>query len=184
MKRKTIIRIVIALVVIIVLMAGFRVYTKSHSPVATSSVSSGGTDLTVVYCKPYKKGRLIFGEESSGALQPYGKYWRMGANEATTFETSTNITFGSGQLAAGKYQLYAIPGKEKWQIILNKNWDRWGAMDADRTTDVLVVEVPADNNAEQVEQLRIEFDNVNAEGKLNMKIHWDKTMVIVPIAIK
>ena len=35
--------------------------------------------VKVLYSRPLKKGRAIFGE-----LVPFGKEWRLGANEATT----------------------------------------------------------------------------------------------------
>ena len=50
------------------------------SPKETISYSSEISDLEVVYSRPYKKDRLIFGSEEDGALVPFGKYWRTGAN--------------------------------------------------------------------------------------------------------
>ncbi|MEJ0056894.1 MAG: DUF2911 domain-containing protein [Bacteroidota bacterium] len=61
---------------------GVLVVSKK-SPIKTETYSDQGLDIKVVYCQPYKKGRVIFGEERDGALQPYGKYWRLGANAAT-----------------------------------------------------------------------------------------------------
>ena len=61
------------------------------SPKETVSYSSEISDLEVVYSRPYKKDRLIFGSEEDGALVPFGKYWRTGANAATTFETSSTF---------------------------------------------------------------------------------------------
>ncbi|RMG58059.1 MAG: DUF2911 domain-containing protein, partial [Bacteroidetes bacterium] len=45
--------------------------TKSHSPFAEITHQSPDLDLKVTYCRPYKKGRVIFGA-SDEALQPYG----------------------------------------------------------------------------------------------------------------
>ncbi len=59
------------------------------------------------------KGRKIFGE-----LVPYGKVWRTGANEATTFETDKDITLEGKTLAKGKYGLFTIPGEHHWTVIL------------------------------------------------------------------
>ena len=57
--------------------------TKSHSPAAKASYLNNGLNITINYYQPFKKGRVIFGKASEKALQPYGKYWRVGANEAT-----------------------------------------------------------------------------------------------------
>ena len=43
-------------------------------------------------------------------------------------ETSKNLTIDGKTLAAGKYSLYTIPGKDKWTIIFNKTWDQWGTV--------------------------------------------------------
>src|SRR5688500_18790336 len=48
------------------------------SPMAVAKYKSDNMYLKVVYGQPYKRGRTIFGE-----LEPYGKVWRTGANEAT-----------------------------------------------------------------------------------------------------
>ncbi len=59
--------------------------------------------IDVFYCQPSKRGREIFGE-----LVPFGEVWRTGANEATTFETSIDLTIGGKVLPAGKYTLWTI----------------------------------------------------------------------------
>ena len=60
------------------------------SPKETIGYSSENKTFQVVYSRPYKNDRLIFGPEKDGALVPFGKYWRTGANAATTFETSSD----------------------------------------------------------------------------------------------
>lgn len=43
----------------------------------------GDIQVRIVYNRPTVKGRTAFGAE--GAVVPYGKVWRAGANEATLF---------------------------------------------------------------------------------------------------
>jgi hypothetical protein len=185
MKKRTGIIAGVAVLLLIAGIALFFRYTKSHSPIVTTTYApAGGPTVAVTYCQPYKKGRVIFGEKSSGALQPYGKYWRVGANAATVFDVSSDILVNGKELKAGKYQLYAIPGQDTWQVIFNSDWDRWGANEADHETDILSAEVAADNNAPAEEQLRISFTDADSTGHFNMVIHWDKTSVAVPMASK
>jgi hypothetical protein len=185
MKKKILIGIGILLVVIIAFLTWYLKNTKKYSPVARATYSNNGVDINIVYCKPYKKGRLIFGDESAGALQPYGKYWRLGANEATTFEVNKDILFGDKELKAGKYQIYAVPGKENWEVCLNSDWDKWGAMEADHNKDVLRTQVGVDNEATPEEQLLISFEDLPENPTItNMIIHWDQAMVKVPITAK
>ena len=60
------------------------------SPTASASCDLGGGGvIKTVYSSPRMKGRKIY-----GALVPFGKVWRAGANEATTFVTSSDLVVG------------------------------------------------------------------------------------------
>ena len=89
--------------------------SKRPSPPAKATLDLGGVkSVTVVYSSPRAKGRKIYGE-----LVPFGKVWRTGANEATTFVTSADITVGGTAVPAGSYTLFTIPEKDKWTLILS-----------------------------------------------------------------
>jgi hypothetical protein len=68
--------------------------TKKASPEATAEFKKDGTEISVFYCRPSKKGRVIF-----GGLEPYGKVWRTGANEATTFTTNKDLAIGGKNIS-------------------------------------------------------------------------------------
>src|SRR5688572_32906582 len=72
--------------------------SKRPSPPAVAKATIGGSDVAIYYSTPAIKGRLIW-----GALVPYGKLWRTGANEATVFETSKEIKINDHVVPAGKY---------------------------------------------------------------------------------
>src|SRR6202790_1630485 len=60
------------------------------SPPAKATCSLGDSaTVTVDYSSPRAKGRKIF-----GGLVPYGEVWRLGANEATTFVTTSHVNVG------------------------------------------------------------------------------------------
>src|SRR6267154_4374275 len=119
MKKKIFIGLGVLLVLLIgVVLYGALVVSK-RSPVNTAEISDKGLDIKVTYCQPYKKGRLIFGEEKDKALQPYGKYWRLGANAATQITFSKNINFVGKPVNAGTYRMYAVPGPTSFQVSLN-----------------------------------------------------------------
>ena len=44
------------------------------SPLQIVKFSSENVNYEVEYSRPFKKDRLIFGDESEGALVPFGKY--------------------------------------------------------------------------------------------------------------
>ncbi|MEZ4772290.1 MAG: DUF2911 domain-containing protein [Bacteroidia bacterium] len=176
--------ILFSLLGIVLIFAGYVVYimatTKSHSPAGSANISQNGLDVSVSYYRPYKKGRVVFGTEAGKALQPYGKYWRLGANEATEIEFSKAVTFGGSPVAAGRYVMYAVPGESVWTFGLNTELGRWGYAEVDHGKDVLTVEVPAAAAlSEPVEQLTLDFTGQDSVIFLNMK--WDQTHVAVPI---
>src|SRR4051812_19973104 len=76
----------------------------------------GLTDIEVDYSRPNKNGRVIF-----GALVPFDKPWRTGANQATKIKSSAPVKFGDKEVPAGEYVLYSIPGANEWQLMLSKN---------------------------------------------------------------
>jgi len=153
--------------------------TRNHSPLATANYSKSDLNIAVTYCRPSKKGRVVFGEESAGALQPNGKYWRVGANEATQIKFSKDVMFGDKQIKAGEYVLYAIPSSSDWTIALNSDLGRWGASEADKDLDVARISVPSKPLTEQMEQFTIDF--VEADSMIQMQLKWDQTLVAVPI---
>jgi len=182
MKKK----IYIGLGVILIVIIGFAGYTafttRSHSPSKTTEFSHEGLDITVVYCQPFKKGRQIFGDSQSGALLPYGKYWRLGANEATEITFSKNITFAGQPVNAGTYRMYAMPGSTTWQVALNSQLGQWGAMEPDHTMDVVKVDVPVETAPAETEQFTINFGS--SDDGARMDLVWDKTLVTVPIIVQ
>ena len=86
--------------------------TKKSSPEQVVQYDKYGLDLEVFYCRPSKKDRVIFAEDG---LVPFGEVWRTGANEATTFNTATNLNINGKVLPAGKYTLWTVPGEDSWE---------------------------------------------------------------------
>ena len=96
--------------------------SKRPSPPASATCKfSDGKTVKVDYSSPRAKGRKIY-----GGLVPYGKVWRTGANEATTFVTDTNLTAGGKDIPAGSYTLFTVPNEGKWALILSKKTGEWG----------------------------------------------------------
>lgn len=185
MKKKWFIIIGIVLIALIGILGYLRSATKKHSPAARVQTTIGDAKIEIAYCRPYRKNRLIFGEEKSGALQAYGKYWRTGANEATTFNTSKDLLFNDQLLKAGIYSLYTIPGENKWIIALNKDYDRWGATAPDEENDILRTEITSETNAPDMDQFSISFEAQDSSNlSTYLVLHWDHTRVKVPIALK
>jgi hypothetical protein len=173
----------IILVVILGVLTYFRMfYTKSFSPEDQVKFEDGDVKISVVYNRPSKKGRVIFGE-----LVPYGKVWRTGANEATTFETNKDLTFGDKTLKAGKYTLWTIPVEQTWTVIFNSESGQWGVgfngeANRDPGKDVLTAEATSVSIEKEFEQFTIALENMGGEHELTFI--WDKTLVSLPFSIQ
>ncbi len=63
---------------------------------ASISQTIGVTKIDVNYSRPKAKGRPIF-----GALVPYEKVWRTGANESTNITFEHDVVFGGKAVKAG-----------------------------------------------------------------------------------
>jgi DUF2911 family protein len=148
--------------------AGYAQPNHPHSPHDTVRTK----DITITYGRPYKKGREIFGK-----LEPYGKVYRCGADEATQITFKKDVTFGGKPVKAGTYTLCAIPYADKWTVILNSKLGQWGAFSYDKykDQDVVHVDVPVKNLSNPVEQLTITADH----GKVTLS--WDTVEVEVPV---
>lgn len=137
----------------------------------------GAKQIKVIYSRPYKKGREVF-----GGIVKYDKVWRTGANEATEIRFAQDVKFGGKEVKAGTYALFTIPGKDKWTIILNKDYDQWGSYGYKEANDVARVEVMAKNDAKNsLENFSIRFGGKDKD--LKMVLGWDKTRVVVPISL-
>lgn len=152
--------------------------TKQASPEKISNYNKGNYDIEVFYNSPSKKGRIIF-----GGLVAYGRVWRTGANEATTFESVSDLKINGQTLEAGKYTLWTIPGETSWKVIFNGKQYSWG-IDRNGPTreaeyDVLTIEVPTEQLSSVVEMFTIDFEEV--AGKPVLYLSWDLTKVSVPI---
>ncbi len=156
-------------------------YTKSFSPSASEKYEKNGLVITVDYCQPSKKDRLIFGEEKDKALVPFGKWWRTGANEATVIKFSKDVNIAGKSLKSGTYTLFTIPEKDNWTIIFNQEVGQWG-LSYDEKKNVMTVSVPSSQAESSSEQFKISFEE-QADGG-DMILHWDTTQVVVPIKVQ
>jgi hypothetical protein len=134
----------------------------------------GALVARVIYSRPQKKGRKIFGE-----LEEYGKVWRLGANEATEIEFFVPVSIGGKNVPKGRYTLYAIPQEAKWTIILNRETDIWGAYKYDASKDLLRTSVPVSSQSTPAEAFTMAFEK--ADGGANLLMAWDTILVSLPI---
>ena len=166
--------------IVILLIGGFLYITLTPpaSPLDTSLYKEDGKEISITYSKPYKKGRLIFGDKSEGALVPFNQYWRTGANRHTIINTNSELIFNDNILPSGEYSLYTIPGKDIWKVVINSENGYFGIVQPDESNDLFSFEAFPTNLNESVEQLTIDFvsDSIGS----SVRLRWDLTEVLMP----
>jgi DUF2911 family protein len=128
--------------------------------------------IRVVYSRPHKGGRKIFG----GIVQ-YGAYWRLGANEATEIEFFRGVTIQDKKIKAGRYTIYCYPQESQWTIVLNNNLFTWG-LKVDTTKEVARFDVPI-KKIPSIEYFSMVFQTTTDGANLVMA--WDDVEAKLPI---
>jgi hypothetical protein len=150
----------------------FTGFSQRASPHDTVSNKNG--DITVTYGRPYKNGRDIF-----GGLEPFGKVWRLGADEATNITFKKDVKFDGQTVPAGTYTLFALLNEKEWTFILNSQLGQWGAFsyEKNKSKDVVSATRAVGKLDKTVEQLTIWFQEDNT-----MVVDWDQTEVKLPLS--
>jgi hypothetical protein len=136
---------------------------RASPPAVASATISSGAKITIDYSQPSVKGRTI-GKD----LEPMeGEVWRAGANEATVFQTSKDITVEGKKLPAGKYAFFTVKKGDTWTLIFNKTWKTWGAYDYEKNkgNDALTVDVQGTQATTAAEKLTF---NVAKNGTVSL----------------
>jgi hypothetical protein len=164
--------------------------SRRPSPMGLARISLPDAYVSVVYSRPYKRGRdNIFGTKESGALVPFGEVWRTGANEATQITLTKGMTVGGQALPAGTYSLFTTPGAEEWKIHFNSVLGLSGTQRRNPDSGEFEQGYFAENDVatatarptkldEEVDQFTISFDK--ADGGADLVMRWITTEVRVP----
>lgn len=160
-------------------------YPKA-SPFTTIVQEFGLSKITVEYSRPSAKGRILFGEQVNGksALVPYGRIWRVGANESTKITFLSDVLIDGQDLQKGSYALYAFPEQDEWQVVFHNNTTHWGdgRLDYNFQDDALRIKVIPLKTLEFQENFLISFDEITHD-EINMIWKWGNTKVSIPIHI-
>lgn len=152
--------------------------SQRPSPPATATFDlGGGQSITIDYSSPRAKGRTIF-----GGLVPYGKVWRAGANEATAFANTADVTIGGTLVPAGQYTLFVIPEQDKWTLIISKKTGEWGTDYPGQSNDLARIDMKASTLPSPVENFTISFEKAGSGANLN--VDWETTRASVMVSKK
>ena len=79
-------------------------------------------NISISYGRPHLNDRVV-GE----SVEPMSdQWWRLGADEATTLTTDTDLMLGGAHVPAGEYTLFAQQMDDEFHLILNSETGQWG----------------------------------------------------------
>lgn len=203
MKRQIIFSIAILTLLVVsatIVSAQVRPPVPRGSQKATVMQTVGTTEISITYSRPMVKGRKVWGDwptkvegeatlddgraRPAGApLVPYDHLWRAGANEATLFVFPDDVIVNGNPLPAGKYSFHAIPGKEDWTLVFNKDDGQWGSFTYDKAKDALRFKAKPMWLNDSKELLTYAFDEVG-EKSATVYLRWEKIKVPFTVEVK
>lgn len=161
-----------------------QIEVPAPSPAGSVYSKVGLTDVTIDYSRPKVKGRKIFGE-GGDFLQPYGQLWRAGANAGSFLTISTDITFAGTPVKAGKYLIFATPGKDEWSVSLYSDLSLGGNVGGyDKSKEVALAKVKPTTLSNSVEALTYNIADLSEDNtSAAIQLSWSNVSVKVPIKV-
>jgi len=164
-------KIAIACMAFISLSVSAQVELPVPSPKAKVEQRVGLTDVSIEYSRPAVGGRAVW-----GALVPFDKVWRTGANSATAFNINKDIEIDGKALKAGEYALFTIPNANEWTFIINSNEGQKGSTDYKESLDLIRFKSKPTVNNSVKERLEFTIDPLSdTEGRVTLS--WEKVSV-------
>ena len=145
------------------------------SPLATVTQNFATSKIEISYSRPSIKGRKIFGD-----VVPYGKFWRTGANAATTISFGEDVKINGSEVKAGKYGLLTYPGENEWIVILTKDLNVNDEDSYKKENDVARLTVKSGKSASPIETFTIEVSNIR-NNACDIELKWENTVIVLNI---
>ncbi|MFQ5603653.1 MAG: DUF2911 domain-containing protein [bacterium] len=155
------------------------------SPKATVwQVLGDSTKVAFTFSRPGVKEREIW-----GALVPYDKVWRTGANENTTLSVSGDVTIEGQKLSAGAYGIHTIPGENEWTVIFSNNAGLWGSRDYKQEEDALRIQVKPQQTGDLQERMLFSFPILTPDASKVVRsaqvvLRWEKLAVPFTVSVQ
>lgn len=139
-----------------------------------AQMSSGR--IFIDYGRPSMRGRVIM-----GGLVPYNKWWRTGANEATSFVTEMDLRLGDTVVPKGAYTLYTLPSAKQWKLMINRQTGQWGTV-YDPSLDLVRLPMKKRTLKTPVEKFTILLERTGSRSGV-LRLRWERTEVYVPFTV-
>ena len=130
----------------------------------TAEITLGATQVSINYGRPELQGRDMLSQVQDDQV------WRLGMNEATTFETNSDLTLGNTVIQTGRYSIWAKKISDGWSLIFNSEPDVWG-LNHNPASDIAEIPLETSDLAETVEQFTIGLNPID-DGTAEILMKW------------
>jgi Protein of unknown function (DUF2911) len=149
---------------------------KPPSPPASAECKfADGKTIHTDYSSPRLRGRKMIGDHD-----PYGKPWRAGANAATTFVTTANLSVDGKQVPAGSYTLFVIPNPDKWTLIISKKTGEWGIPYPGEQYELGRYDMKLETLPSSIEDFTISY-TMSGPTSCTLGLEWDTTRASITL---
>lgn len=169
----------IILIVLVATSINSQITHPKASPFAQVEQEIGLSKISIAYSRPAARGRKVI-----EGLVPYGRIWRVGANESTKITVDTDMTVQGNALPKGTYALYAFPEKGQWQIAFHSNTTHWGdgRKNYNANEDVFRIKVKPKAIPYHQENFLMAFDSIT-HNSANLNLLWESTKLTIPFRV-
>jgi hypothetical protein len=170
------------IVLLAVLIANFAVEAQVKTPQASPKTSLhqtvGLTEVELEYSRPSAKGRAVFGD-----LVPFGKVWRVGANQNSMITFSEDVAINGTTLKKGKYALFITPKVDNWDVVFYTDTNNWGVPENWEEAKVaLKTSVKPETLTKPVETFTMGINNITNDNA-TLDIAWEKTAASIKFEV-
>jgi hypothetical protein len=154
-----------------------QVTENSLSPTAETSVTLGGHKITIEYNAPSARGRQV-----EGGLIPYDRWYRLGADAATTITSDAVLSIGDVKTPKGVHTLFLYATADKgWKLIVNKQTHQWG-LAYDGAQDLGSAPLKLSKLGSPVETFKLTLTKTSDNAAV-LAMEWGTTKAEVPVKL-
>ena len=143
------------------------------SPHVMTAWEVDGASISITYGRPYLKGRVV-GE----SVEPMAdRWWRLGADEATTLVSDRDMMLGGTHIPAGEYTLFTQHMNDEFHLIVNTETGQWGLSYnpehdfAHIPMEVRELDPPAEQLTISIENGQLGFEWGQMAASVDMMVH-------------
>jgi hypothetical protein len=138
-----------------------------------------GTTIAVDYGRVQARGR----DSLFGKVVRKDEVWTPGANQATTFHVTKDVTVAGKALPAGRYSVWMVSDPAApWTLYFHRNAGLFHTQHPKVTEMALAVPLEHTTGAEHVEVLTFDFPRVS-RSTTELRLRWGRTIVPIEIGV-